>query len=161
MPVFWILATLMTAVALAFVLVPLLRARADAGPSTVEANLEVLRGQRREIEADVANGTLPADAKDEALAELVERAQGDLAAAPAARPATGKPWITAAIVAVALPLVAFGVYLTHGTPAAADPKLANRGGNPPLDDKQIVAMVENLARKVRERPDDVQGWALL
>lgn len=161
MVVFWILATLMTAVALAFVLVPLLRARADAGPSTVEANLEVLRGQRREIEADVANGTLPTDAKEEALAELVSRAQRDLAAAPDSIDAPKKPWITAALVAVALPLVAFGVYLAQGTPAASDPKLASRDGSPPLDDKKIVAMVENLAQKVRERPDDVQGWALL
>lgn len=161
MVVFWILATLMTAVALAFVLVPLLRARADAGPSAVEANLEVLRGQRREIETDVANGTLPADAKDEALAELVSRAQTDLAAAPARVDAPKKPWITAALVAVALPLVAFGVYLAQGTPAATDPKVASREGNPPLDDKKIVAMVENLAQKVRERPDDMQGWALL
>jgi cytochrome c-type biogenesis protein CcmH len=161
MVVFWILATLMTVVALAFVLVPLLRARAVAGPSTVEANLEVLRGQRREIEADVANGTLPADVRDEALAELVARAQADLAAPPGHVDTPKKPWITAVVVAVALPLVAFGVYLVHGMPAAADPKLASREGNAPLDDKKIIAMVEKLAQKVRERPDDVQGWALL
>ncbi|MGZ5042636.1 MAG: c-type cytochrome biogenesis protein CcmI, partial [Usitatibacter sp.] len=48
------MAALMTAVALAFVLVPLLRGRAVAGPSTLDANLDVLRGQRREIDADVA-----------------------------------------------------------------------------------------------------------
>jgi cytochrome c-type biogenesis protein CcmH len=30
-----------------------------------------------------------------------------------------------------------------------------------LDDKQILAMVESLAAKVRDRPDDAQGWALL
>jgi len=138
-----------------------LRARADVGPSTVDANLEVLRGQRREIEADVASGTLPADAKEEALAELVERAGSDLAATPRPADSTRRPWITAAVVAVALPLVAFGVYLAQGTPAASDPKLASRAVDPPLDDKQIVAMVESLAQKVRERPDDVQGWALL
>jgi cytochrome c-type biogenesis protein CcmH len=161
MLVFWLLATLMTAVALAFVLVPLLRARADASPGVVEANLEVLRGQRREIEADVASGTLSADAREEALAELVERAGSDLAAAPRPADSARRPWITAAAVAVALPLVAFGVYLAQGTPAASDPKLASREGSPPLDDKQIVAMVETLAQKVRERPDDVQGWALL
>src|SRR5258706_162377 len=40
MTVFWMLAALMTAVALAFVLVPLLRGRPPAGPSAVEANLE-------------------------------------------------------------------------------------------------------------------------
>jgi cytochrome c-type biogenesis protein CcmH len=161
MVVFWILATLMTIVALAFVLVPLLRPRADAGPSTVEANLEALRGQRREIEADVANGTLPADVRDEALAELVERAQADLAPPPGRVDTPKKPWITAAVVAVALPLVAFGVYLARGMPAAADSKVASREGNAALDDKKIVAMVEKLAQKVRERPDDLQGWALL
>ena len=79
MAVFWLLAALMTVVALAFVLVPLLRTRPASGPSTLEANLEVLRSQRREIEADVASGTLPAEARDEALAELVRRADKDLA----------------------------------------------------------------------------------
>jgi cytochrome c-type biogenesis protein CcmH len=161
MLVFWLLALLMTAVALAFVLVPLLRARPDAGPTPLEANLEALRGQRREIDADVANGTLPREARDEALAELVERAQAELAAVPPSRDTASKPWITAAIVAVALPLITFGLYLAQGTPAAANPKLASRDAKPSLDDKQIVAMVENLAQKVRERPDDVQGWSLL
>jgi cytochrome c-type biogenesis protein CcmH len=161
MLVFWIIATLMTLVALAFVLVPLLRTRAAAGPSVAEANLAVLRGQRREIETDVAQGTLPADARDEALAELVERAGNDLSSS-ASMPVdtTSKPWITAMIAALALPLVAFGTYLAIGTPAAADPRtLARQGG--PLDGEQVVALVESLARKVRERPDDAQGWGLL
>jgi cytochrome c-type biogenesis protein CcmH len=160
MVVFWLLAVLMTAVALAFVLVPLLRTRPVTGPSTVEANLDVLRSQRREIESDVAHGTLPAEARDEALAELVRRADSDLVpvAAPAVTP--GKPWVTAAIVAIALPLTAFGLYYARGTPAAADPRLVANGGMP-MDPKEVVAMVEKLAQKVRERPDDVQGWSLL
>ena len=161
MALFWILASLMTALALAFVLVPLLRPRAGAGPSALEANLEVLRGQRREIDADVANGTLPASARDEALDELVGRAQDDLAGrGNDPLPAAGKPWLTAAIVAVALPAVAFGTYLALGAPVAiVAPAAAREGG--PVDERQIIAMVENLALKVRERPDDAQGWALL
>lgn len=160
---FWILAALMTAVALAFVLVPLLRTRgASSAPTPVEANLDVLRGQRREIEADVANGTLPADARDEALAELVQRAETDLSIAshaPAA--AAKKPWITATVVAVALPLIAFGTYLAVGSPAASDASAVSQASGGEVSDQQIVAMVESLARKVRDRPDDVQGWALL
>jgi cytochrome c-type biogenesis protein CcmH len=161
MLVFWSLAALMTLVALAFVLVPLLRSRPATGPSNREANLEVLRGQRREIEADVANGILPADKKDEALAELVERAHDDLSSAPPAADRAGKPWVTATLVAIAVPLVAFGVYLVRGTPAAVDSQVAKFGTKPPVSDKQIVAMVETLAQKVRERPDDIQGWSLL
>ncbi|HEX7466571.1 MAG TPA: c-type cytochrome biogenesis protein CcmI [Usitatibacter sp.] len=161
MSVFWIMAALMTAVALSFVLVPLLRARSRAGPTAVAANLDVLRGQRREIDADVANGLLPASSRDEALAELVDRAQDDLAAIPAAVPGDArKSWTAAVVVAVALPAAAFGIYLALGTPSALDTgAIAHDGGN--LDDKQILAMVESLAAKVRKRPDDAQGWALL
>jgi cytochrome c-type biogenesis protein CcmH len=162
MAAFWILAGLMTVLALAFVLVPLLRGRAVAGPTAVEANLAVLRGQRREIEADVANGTLPADAREEALAELAGRAEADLAG-PAAQPApaTKRPWILAAVVAVALPALAFGVYLLTGTPAATDSRVLEMAEGSQYTDKQIVDMVEGLAKKVRERPDDPKGWALL
>jgi cytochrome c-type biogenesis protein CcmH len=161
MSVFWIMAALMTAVALAFVLVPLLRARAGAGPTAVAANLDVLRGQRREIDADVANGLLPAGSRDEALAELVDRAQDDLAAVPAAAPPDARrSWAAAVVVAVALPAAAFGIYLALGTPSALEAsRVGHDGGN--LDDKQILAMVESLAAKVRNRPDDAQGWGLL
>lgn len=162
MLVFWLLATLMTAVALAFVLVPLLRSRPSGGPSVTEANLEVLRSQRREIEADLANGTLPADAREEALAELVDRAQGDFeAASPGAIAATRrKPWLTAALVSVAVPAIAFGMYFAVGTPMAADSSLVTHEGAP-MNERQIAAMAENLARKVREHPNDADGWALL
>lgn len=160
MVVFWILAALMTLVALAFVLVPLLRPRAATGPSALDANLAALRSQRREIDADVASGVLPADAREEAIGDLVERAQQDLeprAAGPAA--ATRKPWIAAVAAGIAVPLIALGTYLAVGTPGAANPGPARGGAK--FDDKQIVAMVESLARKVRDRPDDAQGWALL
>src|SRR5687768_3137552 len=111
MLVFWALAAAMTLVALAFVLVPLLRARAEPpGPSARDVTLAVLRGQRQEIEADIAAGHLPAHARDEALAELVDRAGEDLpleapASKRAAAPAT-KPWITAAATALAVPALA-------------------------------------------------------
>lgn len=162
MAAFWILATSMTIVALAFVLVPLLRrAPAGTGPSRVEANLDVLRWQRREIEADIANGTLPAQERGEALAELVGRAQSDLAApAPVEGPGP-RPWIVAAVASLAVPALAFGMYLAVGNPAATDMKALTAATATAPDEAQITAMVENLARRVRERPDDAQGWALL
>ena len=152
----------MIVVALAFVLVPLLRARSLAGPTALDANLEVLRGQRREIDADVANGLLAPGARDEALAELVDRAEGDLAgaSAPSSSAPAGRPWVAAVVAAIALPAIALGMYLALGSPAALEPAKAVPAAAMP-DDKQIVAMVETLAAKVRERPDDVQGWTLL
>ncbi len=161
MLVFWLLAALMVVLALAFILVPLLRPRADAGPSVVEANLDVLRSQRREIEADVATGVLPADARDEALAELVDRARDDLSApASPAAAAPRRPWAAAALAVLAVPLIAFGMYRIVGSPFAADETLVAHEGSP-MSDRQVALMVDNLAKKVRERPDDVEGWALL
>ena len=165
MALFWTLAVLMTVVALAFVLVPLLRPRPAASPSRMEANLDVLRGQRREIDADIANGTLPADEREHALEELVGRADQDLvepeAMAAMPQPTGGpRPWKMAAVVGVALPALVFGIYLALGNPAATDARLAAAAASTP-DEKQIVQMVEALAVKVKQRPDDVQGWALL
>jgi cytochrome c-type biogenesis protein CcmH len=159
---FWLLAALMVALALAFVIFPLLRTRADAGPSAKEANLEVLRGQRQEIEADVVRGVLPADARDDALADLMSRADADLAAEPVRQhTAPRRPWIAAVALAVLVPALSFAVYLATGSPHATDPKNLVARPEVPQADPQIVAMVESLAMKVRERPDDVQGWSLL
>jgi cytochrome c-type biogenesis protein CcmH len=159
MAVFVTVAVLMTLVALAFVLVPLARAPRIAGPGIAEANLEVLRSQRREIEADAASGLLAPGERDTALAELVERARGELALpgenAPA--PTARKPWAVIATFAAALPACAIGIYLAFGDPSS----LRVRPAAAKLDDAQIVAMVENLAARVRERPDDARGWALL
>ena len=159
MAVFWLLAGLMTAVALAFVLVPLLRPCTPAGRTAADANLEALRGQRRELEADIASGLVPPEAGDEALAELVQRAEADLSAAPARIVEERKrPLIPAAIVAIASPVTAVGLYLAIGAPIAVDPRVTSAGG---MDAKNVADLVERLAQKVRERPDDARGWALL
>lgn len=162
MAVFWILAALMTAVALAFVLVPLLRPRPAVGPTQADANLEVLRSQRREIEADVALGTLPAAAREQALAELVERAAADLPATPedAAPAERRRPWGIALAVGLLVPALAFALYLGLGTPQATDATVA-AAARGKVDDQQMVSLVEQLAAKVRERPEDLQGWSLL
>jgi len=159
MAVFVAIAALMVLVALAIVLVPLARAPRAAGPSLAEANLEVLRSQRREIEADAASGLLGAAEREAALADLVARTQGELSlpAEAAAVPTARKPWVAIAAVAAALPACAIGVYLALGDPAA----MRARPAPAKMDDAQVVAMVESLAAKVRERPDDARGWALL
>ena len=158
MAVFWMLAALMTAVALAFVLVPLVRGRPPSGPTAVEANLEALRGQRRELEADIASGVVPAEARNEALAELIQRAEADLAApTKAASTEQRTPWPAVAAAAIGIPVIAFGVYLAIGAPTAADPRVANAAT---MDTKNVADLVERLAQKVRERPDDAKGWAL-
>ena len=165
MPAFWIVAALLTVVALAFVLVPLLRRRSADAPTLREANLAALRSQRQEIESDIAHGVLPREAKDEALAELVARASEDLEG-PAENPAAParRPWPAAIAFGLLVPACAFGIYLAVGLPAALDPRVvagAGASAQGALGDHQMDELVTQLAQKVRERPDDVQGWNLL
>lgn len=160
MALFWFLTAAMAALAVLIVVVPLLRARPASGPSEVEANLEVLQGQRREIEADIAAGALPADSRDEALAELVGRAATDLAPAPAAAEGAGKPWPAAVAAGIAIPVLAFGLYLAIGAPNAMDP-LVRAAASGKLENHQIVELVDSLAAKMKDRPDDATGWSLL
>ena len=160
MLIFWLVAGLMLLLALAFALVPLLRARKEPELSRREANLAVLRTQREELERDVASGTLPAGARDEALEELVTRAGEDLAASEeAASRAGNRPWKSIAALAAVLPACAIGLYFAIGNPAAID--VARQDPAPAeVTDKQIEAMVASLGEKVKARPDDFQGWAL-
>lgn len=166
MPAFWIVAALLTVVALAFVLVPLLRRRGAQGLSPREANLAALRSQRQEIETDVALGILPGEAKEEAMADLLARASEDLEGpAEAVGAPSHRPWPAAVAFALLVPACAFGVYLAVGLPAAVDPRNltapAGAGAAGAFGDHQMDELVAQLAQKVRERPDDVQGWSLL
>lgn len=161
----WIVAALLIMAAIAIVLVPLLRQRPARGPSLREANLAVLRGQRREIESDVALGLLPKEAREAALAELAARADEDLAAQAESQPAKGgKPWAVAAFFAVLIPAVAIGVYLKVGSPQASDPAAlaaAATSGDAAPSGHEIEAMVTALEEKMKSAPGDVQGWSLL
>lgn len=166
---FWIIAALLMALAAAVVVVPLLRRRSSPGPSSREANLAVLRGQRRDVDADIRHGLLPADAREDVLAELAARAEEDLVPAVAGGEAShpSRAWIAAGVFGLLVPLGALGVYAWVGSPLATDSALVARAserapqGDGQFSDAQIEAMVEGLDARMKQRPDDVEGWTLL
>jgi cytochrome c-type biogenesis protein CcmH len=62
---------------------------------------------------------------------------------------------TAALIGVAVTLAALGLYMTLGRPDIAGRVFT------PADQHDLPALVADLTRAVRERPNDVQGWILL
>ena len=154
MTAFVVAAAVLAAVALAFVLRPLLAHRKPGAVSRREANIAIYRDELRELDADLAAGKLAREDHDRARLELEARlledvSTGDSAVAPAARRAS------LVVVGAAVPLVAVAVYLATGTPGAMNPS------HPLPDQAQIEAMVERLAAKMREHPEDADGWKLL
>jgi cytochrome c-type biogenesis protein CcmH len=159
---FWIFATLLTAFVIACLAAPFLRKRTIAGTAGID--LAVLRDQRREIETDVANGQIDAGAARQAVSELEAEALAQAARpeTPAAVPAKRWPWITA--LAVLVPAGALVVYLQVGSLGALSPMPAQEaGGGAPhaVDETAVRDQLARLSERLKTKPDDLDGWALL
>jgi cytochrome c-type biogenesis protein CcmH len=155
MTTFWIVAAVLAAAALVFVLRPLLWPRRRDSVSRSAVNVSVYRDQLRELAADLAAGTLAQADYDRARREIEARLLEDVPEEKRGQepfPTTqssGKRFLTPFLL-VATPILAVGVYFAIGNPGAIDSPMQN-----------LDTMVERLALRLRERPDDVEGWRLL
>lgn len=124
-PVFWFAAALLVAAALLFVLPPLLHppAQAEAGQSPLAA----YREQRGQLDADLAEGRLSAEAHARGIAELQGRVADEVGELPGlvALPAPANRVAAAAgalSVVLLLPVGSLGLYALLGKPAALQPQ---------------------------------------
>ncbi len=150
----------LAACALLFILPPLLRK--DGGDADRMArddlNLAVLRDQLRELDADLAAGVIARAAYDSARQEL-ERRVAEEVGSRAVASANGAPARGAALgIAVALPVLAAFLYTLLGAPLALEAEPESPHAAAP---QAIEAMVDSLAQRLKERPDDIEGWHML
>ncbi|CAN5442400.1 c-type cytochrome biogenesis protein CcmI [soil metagenome] len=163
---FAIVACLMLALALLFVLPALVRTQGKDSRHIQrdEINLEVLRDQLHELDADLAAGTIGADAYDSARKELERRVVEDVVPGLPMQAAekNRKPWAALAV-GVAVPIIALSLYAYLGSPSALDPakRVAPEQAAQGVTAEQVDAMVAKLAERLKSRPDDVQGWQML
>ena len=135
MILFWLIAAILVAIALAFVLPPLLQTSAqtspgsDDGQSRKEANVDVYRDQLSELEADVANGIVSREQYTQDRDEIERRLLEDVSP-PQANSKIREKKSTAAVggrgpayaIAVGIPVIAIALYLRVGDPAALSPQ---------------------------------------
>ncbi|HUP93573.1 MAG TPA: c-type cytochrome biogenesis protein CcmI [Burkholderiales bacterium] len=159
---FWSAVALLSAAALFFVLRPLLTRRQRDGLARDRVNRDLYREQFRELDADLQSGTLTVEQYEAAKRELEARLLEDADVADPVKPVARPARITAVVLFLLLPVGAFGVYLLVGTPAALDPQiLAREAGTPRIDRQQLEAMVERLAKKLEQEPENPEGWVML
>jgi cytochrome c-type biogenesis protein CcmH len=155
MTLFWAIAAAAAAALAAWLLHPFF-ARARGAPLSRSAvNLAIYRDQLRELEADRAAGTLAQQDYERARTELESRLLRDVGESEAA-PARTSGAVAAAVVAAAIPLVGFTIYFVVGNPGAIERESAMHASA-----AQVESMVERLAARLRENPEDVEGWRLL
>jgi cytochrome c-type biogenesis protein CcmH len=156
-------AVLLIALALAWVLPPLLRARRGAGGVEREAsNLELLRDQLAELDADLKSGTLSSGHYAKARAELERRVLDETVAEQAAAGGgAGRGHLAAVSLAVVIPLSAVLMYLAIGSPDALQPQRAAAEGHSGLTKEQFEDMVGRLEQRLQKEPGNAEGWVLL
>lgn len=162
---FLIFAALLIGAAVLIMALPLLRRAARPSDLAAQAagrraaNLAILRDQLAELDNERKEGTLSdadfAQAKDELQRRLLEETEAG-EAAPAAT-ASGRN--SALFLLLALPIAAAAGYAILGEPRALDPTMtqsASRAG-----EQQLQGLIDQLAERLKQNPDDVEGWVTL
>jgi len=164
----WLAVMAMIAGTVGLLLMPLMR-RPAAAPARAAFDAAVYRDQLDEVERDVERGLLTFEQADAARTEIQRRLLAAADEAEKTAPAGTAPgrWRMIAA-AVAVPVGGLALYLHLGSPEAPDRPLAARpkpavqathaGGAGQAD---MGGMVERLAERLKEDPEDAEGWLML
>lgn len=178
----WLVAAVLSIAAGAAILWRLYpRGASDAAPVPQSAafDLEVYRDQLRELDRDLARGTIEAAEADAARDEIRRRAlaaEGRQAAdLPGAAQSLSRS--TVVLLAAAVPVLSLALYAVLGRPELADRKLLSVQEQPrgpsaedmraaeemtPEDRQEMIrGMVDRLAERLEENPGDLAGWLRL
>ncbi len=157
----WLAAAALAALVAFAVVFPLLR-----GPRTSQSrrafDIAVYKDQLVELERDRARGVLT-EAEVAATRTEIERRLLHAAEADAAEPthaASGRGGLAlAGLIGLLVPLGALGLYGYLGAPGVPSVPLAERPAVQGSGD--IAVLVEQLARRLRDNPENPEGWLLL
>jgi cytochrome c-type biogenesis protein CcmH len=179
---FWIFAGLMTVMALCYVLPPLLQRTEQTTDARERSNVSIYRDQFSELERDLRDGVLDKEQYEQGRLELQRRLLEDVSPART-RGATAdnsarSGRAPAIILGGAIPLLAVLLYSQIGTPQALAPgqpqalpssqqqdemEASDSPSGPPgaPTQQEIEQRVAKLAARLKENPNDAQGWAML
>lgn len=175
---FWILAGLLTVIALCYVLPPLLQRVEQRTDERERANVSIYRDQFGELDRDLRDGVLDQEQYEQGRFELQRRLLEDVAAPSQSggdKSSARSGRSAAVLLGTAIPLVAVLLYFQIGTPKALTPgqptsssrqeeaATADAPQRPPgaPTQQEIEGRVAKLAARLKENPDDAQGWAML
>lgn len=125
------------------------------------ANVAAYRTRIAEIERDAEAGVLPAAEVDALKAEAAVRLLGDAASVEPDAPKATMPRALGPVVALLLFAAAGVGYWQSGSWQAAQQIAAGPANAAPALPPEVQAMVEQLADRLREQPDDPEGWSRL
>jgi cytochrome c-type biogenesis protein CcmH len=174
MIVFWLICGVFVAIALAFVLPPLLQTTHGAVDKNKKNNVDVYRDQLSELQADLNNGIISPEQYNRDRDEIEGRLLEDVSATEKSLPAkSNQPEAgrgSAYAIALAIPVIAIALYLRVGNSSAISgvgsapvpaPFVNSSQGNGEFTPQRIEANIAALAKRLEQNPGDAQGWIML
>jgi cytochrome c-type biogenesis protein CcmH len=160
----WICFALLTAVVVAAILRPVLVGGDDA-VSPAAADVAVYKDQLAEIDADRERGLIGEAEATAARTEVARRLLAKVGSTPASATDAdaSKTMLAKGAVlggALVIPLLSVALYAVYGSPdLPARPHLARSVA--PLDQAPITELVARVEARLRESPDDGNGWDVI
>ncbi len=159
---FWLLVTAMTGLALWIIVPPLLKQEQGRDSELDDQNIAIARQRLAELKTQLEAGAINESQYQEQYSELEMVLNDDLSlrAQKKNEKATGR-WIIAPV-AIVLPILAVSLYMALGNFDAiemvgSEQSPAHQSASAP----DVNAMVQGLAARLKQQPDDAEGWEML
>jgi len=163
--IFWIAAAALLLLALAILLIPLLRgARAQVADQRQQQNIQIAREKKHTLDAQLAEGEIDQVAFDAAYLDLQTALALELERDEAQDQGARGNWM-ALVVLLAIPCASIALYLVYGDYRVIDnPQLTQAAPPQPQTAAPQMSLDEMVAaaeKRLRENPDDAEAWFLL
>lgn len=160
----WLGALALVLLCLAVLLPSLLRDAAQPVTGSDDALRALYQAQLQELAREHRAGNLDAADLAQAEDELQRRLLQELAQRAQPRAWRQRPWLpraSALVLAVLLPVAAWGLYVQVGDPQAAARLAQADAMGHSAGQAQVEAMVAGLAQRLQAQPDNLPGWVML
>jgi cytochrome c-type biogenesis protein CcmH len=169
---FWVVAGVFIVGALMFVLPTLWSKRnRDGGVARDATNINVYRDQLAELDSDLRSDILTREQYEQSKRELQQRMLEDIPQGEtmAATLMSGNRNVTTiTLTTLAVPLLAVSLYLWLGNTkallpqtAVEHPAMSSAASSPESGHQDFSSVLENLIARLRDQPDDIEGWLML
>ncbi|MCP4765945.1 MAG: c-type cytochrome biogenesis protein CcmI [Gammaproteobacteria bacterium] len=163
--IFWIVAAALLVLALAILLIPLLRgSRAQVADQRQQQNIQIGREKKHTLDAQLAEGEIDQAAFDAAYLDLQTALALDLERDEARDQGARGRWMTL-VVLLAIPCASIALYLVYGDYRVIDnpqltqaPPPQSQTAAPQMSLDEMVVAIE---KRLQENPDDAEAWFML